>query len=231
MRLRLFIRIICIVVIATSCTANRKDYEIIETRTNLTTIEIINYIPNSISLSQGYTKQTLNKVDIDTYSKIDDAYSSADLNNHELYFDSLAYELIKRIDKLNYIDQIQITTLINSRNLTSSNNNQDPNDTDLSFIGVVPCKKNKLLATLEIPKNQKLNWSIVKIWKYDSVTNRVQIHSILKANSNSFDHLDFKGHNIHLSDDNFVYRLVLDNEYRFEKDMDIFVSVDIDESI
>ena len=227
MTLRLFIQITCIAIFALSCNANKSQDDIIETRTDLTSVEIINYFPNNyFSINTGYVKQSLGKMDFETYSKINEEFSSADTNNNELYFDSLGYELIKKIDNLNYFNQKQFTSLINSNFTKTKIPEIYLTEIDLMFIGIVTSNENTLLVTLEVPIDYNLKWSVVKIWTYDSTINRLQIHSILKANSNSFEYLGIENHNINLIDGDFVYRIVLDDDYRFEKNMEIFVSMD-----
>ena len=228
---KLFIQIICIAIIVSSCNANKSQNDIIETRTDLTTIEIINYFPNNYtSIKQGYVKQSLDKMDFETYSKINEEFSSADTNNTELYFDSLGYELIKKVENINYFNQKQLSSLINSNFTKTEIPELNVTEIDLMLIGVVTSNENQLLITLEVPINHSLYWSVVKIWSFDSTTNRLQIHSILKANSNSFEYLGIENNSINLIDGDFVYRIVLDDEYRFEKNMDIFVSMDINDS-
>lgn len=209
-------------ILASSCNANKSDSDIIETRTELTAIEITNYFPkNSASIESGYIKQTLIKMGFEAYSKINEEYSSADTNNKDLYFDSLGFELVKKVLNFNYINQKHLSSLINNK-FTEI----DTTKTNLMFIGVITSNEDNLLATLEIPVDYSQNWSVVKIWKYDSTVNQPQIHSILKANSNGFDFIELKGHDILLEDGIFIYRIVLDDEYRFEKNMDIFVSME-----
>jgi len=218
-----FIQIFCIAIFASSCNAHKSQNDIIETRTSLTTIEIINYFPsNTISIKSGYVKQTLIKMDFETYSKINDKYTSANTNNNELYFDSLGFEMIKKVLDFDYINQRNLNELINNNfsEIESAN-------AKLIFIGLITSNENALLATLEVPIDYSHNWSVVKIWTHDPTTNHLQIHSVLKANSNGFDYIDINDHNILLSDGIFIYRIVLDEEYRFEKNMDIFVYMDV----
>jgi hypothetical protein len=222
MRLKLIIQILYIVIIASSCKANKSDSDIIETKTELTAIEIINYFPkNYASIKSGYVKQTLIKMGFETYSKINDEFSSADTDNDNLYFDSLGFELVKKVLDFDYINQKHLTELIKNNFIEI-----DSTKTDLTLIGIITSNENTLLATLEAPTNHHQNWSIVKIWKYDTTINRLQIHSVLKANSNDFDFIGLKDHNLLLEDGIFIYRIVLDDEYRFEKNMDIFVSME-----
>lgn len=228
----LFIQILCIAIITESCNANKHDYDIIETKTDLTSVEIINFLPNnSNSISSGFTKQSTYIIDYETYSKINEKFNYADKNNIELYFDSSAYELIKKAGKLNYLNHRQITSLINRNIKESSLPKSHIYDVEISLIGVSYNLDNDLLITLEVPSDKSLNWSIVKIWSYDTVHSRPQIHSVLIAEFNCFDYINQIENNLYLSDGDFVYRVVLDNEYRFRKNMGIFVSMDFHEFI
>jgi len=217
----LFIITICLI----SCKADKTIDDIIETRTDLTTIEIINYIPtNKNSISTGYIKQSLIKMDNESFSLTTEDFENANFNNHELYFDSLEYVIITKTDNLNIIDQQQLTSILNNYIKTNPNSNTYK-ENQLRLNGIVASENKMLIVTLETPQNHTLKWSIVKIWNYDKISKRPQIYSTLLANSNSFDYLNFVNHSIHLGDGDFIYRIVLDDNYRFGKNMDIFVSM------
>ncbi len=227
-RLELIIPSLFIAVILSSCSADKNIDDIIETRTNLTSIETINFIPyNSTSISSGYTRQTLNKMDYETYSKINDSFPNAETNNKDLYFDSLEYETIKKISNLDHYNQKQLASIISENFEKPDISKLHPTKTPVSLKGIIYYDVKQLLVTLEVPTDNSLNWSIVKIWSLDPIKNLPQIHSILKAKANCFDYINIKNHNLHLGDGNFIYRVVLDEEYRFAKDMNIFVSIDI----
>lgn len=227
-RLELIIRALYISVVISSCSADKNIDDIIETRTNLTSIEIINFIPNnSTSISSGYTRESLNKMDYETYSKINDDFPTAETNNRDLYFDSLKYEITKKVDNLNFYNQKQLVSIINNNFKKLDTSKYLPSKSEVYFMGIIYYNEYNLLATLEVPTDYSLNWSIIKIWSFDPVKRLPQIHSVLIAKANSFDYINIKNQNLYLGDGDFIYRIVLDEEYRFAKDMDVFVSMDI----
>lgn len=226
-RLILIIQVILITVFLSSCTADKNIDDLIETKTNLTSIEIINYLPNnSISISSGYTRQSLNKMDFETYSKFNDEFKNANINDKHLYFDSLSYKTLMKIGDFDIYSQKHLASIIRNDFEESDTTITYPTEENTYLSSIISYEEKNLLATIELPKDNSSNWSIVKIWSFDPIKKRPQIHSTLIAKANCFEYINIINQNLYLGDCDFIYRVVLEDDYRLGKDMDVFVSMD-----
>jgi len=215
-----------------SCSFDSVDSELIETKTTLTTIEISNYLPTSTStnsLSNGYTKMSCTKMGLESYSSFKEEFGKADTKNQELYFDSTDYSFLKNIQKSSLLTTDQINKLISDNQEKFNLDYPDLSIEKLKLVSVISKLDKGIIITLEVPEDNTLNWSIVKLWTIDKEKSRPQIHSVLFAKANNFDSIGFDNTNsnnsVLLKEDNFVYRLVLNNEIRFYREMDIYVSM------
>ena len=208
-----------------SCVANKDDYNTIETSTNLTTIEIVNYYPNNTnSISNGYVKYSINKIDHETFPILKEIFKEAETNNSELYFDSLGYETIKKLGNLESFNQNQQNNIVNRELSSTTIINYHKSKKDNTLMGVVVTNNKKIIISLETTTIQDLNRSNIKIWHCDNVKKIPQIRSVLEAKNNYFNNIKIIDNNLLLSDGNFIYKIVLDEDYRFSKNMKIFVS-------
>ena len=219
--------LVFLIIVLGSCRFEKYENDIIETKTTLNTIEISNYLPNSTnSISNGYTKMSYTKMGLNNYVSFKEEFGKADVKNTKLYFDSADFSFLKKIQKTSILSTDQINTLINENNIKLNNDYPDLVNKKLNLVSVITKLERDLMITLEVPNDNTLNWSIIKIWTIDKELSRPQIHSVLFAKANNFDSLGFMNNSILLRDGNFIYRLVIDKEYRFNKNMDIYVSVD-----
>jgi hypothetical protein len=163
-------------------------------------------------------------MDNETYLKVTEEFTNTDSCDGLLFFDSSKYETIKQLENINYFNHDLFAAYLNNKI-----DNNDSICSKLSLVGIFSYSDKGLLATLEKPQDYTSKWSVIKIWIYDEITNRPQLHSKLLAKDNSFDQISISNHSILLNDGDFVYRIVLDNDYRFGKNMDIFVSLNLHE--
>ncbi|MEN8137249.1 MAG: hypothetical protein ABFR62_02345 [Bacteroidota bacterium] len=213
-----------------SCVLGKEENELIETKTSLSSIEISNYLPNSRnSISNGYTKLSYSLIGTKNAANLEENFGQGDLNNKELYFDSSNYNFLKNIPKTTLLTTELVESIIR-KNISRFNTGYTELENEkMELAGVISRLERDLMITLEVPENKTLNWSVVKIWTMDKENSRPQIHSVLFAKANNFSSIGLIKNNVMLKDGDFVYRLVLNDELQFHKDMNIYVSVNMDE--
>lgn len=221
-----YLYIIIFGLVLITCTREELDTRVIETKTTLSFMEISNYQPTlSGNLINGYSKQSLTLVGESTFKQTAEDFPTADKRNNNLYFDSTQFTFLKKIERSSFIKKSNFKSLVSKNDLNISSEFPELKGKNLRLVSVSSKLDENLFMTLEVPSDNYLNWSIIKIWTVENTTNQPQIHSVLFAKANNFGALAYREGSILLKENNLVYRIELDKEKRFHKDMNVFVSM------
>ena len=209
-----------------NCTREDLDTKIIETKTSLSFIDISNYhATNTSHISGGYTKNSFTKVGAKNYKSYSKDYLKPDTKNKELFFDSTQFTFLRKIEKSNFLNSSSFDRLVRSKDISITTEFPELKKKELKLLSVSSKLDKKLFLTLEIPTNSSLNWSLIKIWVVPNNTNIPQVHSVMFAKANNFESIAYKDGSVYLKENDLVYRVELNTENRFHKNMNVFVSM------